>query len=184
MRTFIILLFLSTVVMLAGCERNNPSDVTGDGLPPAVPEGVKIYSAYDGEIVIVWNSNVEIDLKGYNVYRSTDSTNFDFIDFSDQNFYLDDSLDYTTKYYYRVTAIDIDNRESEPSHEVSAVPKNQYRPYAPRFPEINARNWIDNISVYLTWDPGYETDIAGFYIYRGLAPEFAVDRVSPCFSMF
>ncbi len=178
MRTLTAFLFLSVSILFTGCERDNPSDVTGDGLPPAVPTGVKIYSAYDGEIEIVWYANVEIDLKGYNIYRSTDSTNFHIIDFSDQNFYLDDSLNYTTKYFYRVTAVDLENRESEPSPAVSAIPKNQYRPFAPRFPEINARNWIGDMSVYLTWDPGYETDIAGFYVYRGLTQGFAVDSTS------
>lgn len=165
-------------VLLSSCERNNPSGVSGNGLPPAVPTNVKIYSAYDGEIEIVWHANVEIDLRGYNIYRSTDSTNFNLIDFSGQNYYLDDSLDYTTKYFYRITATDIENRESEPSLVVEATPKNQYRPFAPRFPEINARNWIGDISVYLTWDPGYETDIAGFYIYRSLTEGFTPDSTS------
>ena len=156
--------------MLNGCQRNTNSDITGDNLPPAVPINVKIYSDYDGEVEIVWHPNVEAELKGYNVYRSTDSTNFSLVDFTDQNSYLDDSLNYTTKYFYRITALDIENLESEPSSVVSAEPKNLYPPFAPRFPTINARNWIGDISVYLSWDPGYETDIAGFYIYRSITP--------------
>ncbi len=163
------------VLLFYGCERSTPSDVTGDGLPPAVPTNVKIYSAYDGEIEIVWHANVEVDLKGYKIYRSIDSTNFDLIDFTDQNDYLDDSLNYSTKYFYRITSIDVENRESQPSLIVSAIPKNIYPPYAPRFLTINARNWIGDISVFLSWDPGYETDIAGFYIYRNLTPGFTAD---------
>jgi hypothetical protein len=166
---FIILLSLT------GCERNVPSDVVGNGLPPAVPVNVRVYSAYDGEIQLVWHANAEVDLKGYKIYRSTDSTNFIYIDYTDQNYYLDDSLNYSTEYFYRITAVDIENRESEPSSVVSAVPKNIYEPYAPRFPAINARNWIGDISVYLTWDPGYETDIAGFYIYRSTVAGFIPD---------
>jgi fibronectin type 3 domain-containing protein len=172
---FNISLVLLILVSLTGCERNVPSDVTGDGLPPAVPVNVRVYSAYDGEIQLIWQANAEVDLKGYKIYRSTDSTNFMYIDYSDQNYYLDDSLDYSTKYFYRITAVDIENRESEPSSVVSAVPKNIYEPYAPRFPAINARNWIGDISVYLTWDPGYETDIAGFYIYRSTVAGFIPD---------
>ncbi len=163
------------VSLFYGCERSTPSDVTGDGLPPAVPTNVKIYSAYDGEIEIVWHANAEVDLKGYKIYRSIDSTNFDLIDFTDQNDYLDDSLNYSTKYFYRITSIDVENRESQPSLIVSAIPKNIYPPYAPRFLTINARNWIGDISVFLSWDPGYETDIAGFYIYRNLTPGFTAD---------
>lgn len=176
MRTFNkILFFLPVLALLFGCERNAPSEISGDNLPPAVPVNVKIYSAYDGEIQIVWHANVEPDLKGYDIYRSTDSTHFRFIDFSDQNYYLDDSLDYSTKYYYYVTSIDIENNESKPSKIVSAIPKNEYPPFAPRFLTINARNWINDIYVYLTWDPGYETDIAGFYIYRSTSAQFDAD---------
>ncbi len=164
--------------IFSGCERNAPTDVTGDGLPPAVPTNVRVYSAYEGEIEIVWHANVEIDLKGYNIYRSTDSTNFSFIDFSDQNYYLDDSLNYSTKYFYRISAIDLENHESQLSSVVSAVPMNVYPPLAPRFPEINARNWLGEVSIYLTWDPGYETDIAGFYIYRSIASGFTPDSTS------
>jgi hypothetical protein len=166
---------IPVILLIYGCQRDTPSDITGNGLPPAVPTNVKIYSAYDGEIEIVWHANTEIDLKGYNIYRSTDSTNFDLIDFSDQNYYLDDSLNYTTRYYYRITSLDIENRESEPSSVVSAEPINIYRPFTPRFLTINARNWIGNISVYLSWDPGYETDIAGFKIYRSTVTGFDAD---------
>ena len=171
-------LLLSAVLLLPGCERNAPTETSGDGLPPAVPTNVKIYSSFDGEIEIVWHANVEIDLKGYNIYRSTDSTHFSLIDFSDQNYYLDDSLNYDEKYFYRVTALDIENRESNPSPAVSAIPKNIYKPFAPRFLQINARNWIGEKSVYLTWDPGYETDIAGFYIYRSTTPGFIPDSTN------
>lgn len=170
-----LLPLLSAVLLMAGCERNAPTENAGDGLPPAVPTNVKIYSAYDGEIEIVWHANVEIDLKGYNIYRSTDSTHFSLIDFSNDSYYLDDSLNYNEKYFYRVTALDDENKESNASSIVSAVPENIYKPYAPRFPQINARNWIGEKSIYLTWDPGYETDIAGFYIYRSTTPGFTPD---------
>ena len=170
--------FIILLLFVQGCERNTPTDSNGDGLPPAVPSNVKIYSAYDGEIEIVWHANVEIDLKGYYIYRSTDSTNFSRIDFSDQNYYLDDSLDYSTKYFYRISAVDVENRESQQSSIVSAIPKNLYKPFAPRFLTINARDWVGDISVYLTWDTGYETDIAGFKIYRSNVPGFTADTTN------
>lgn len=166
------------LLWISGCQRDTTSSITGDNLPPAVPTNVKIYSAYDGEIEIVWHANVEPDLKGYNIYRSTDSTNFVLTDFSDQNYYLDDSLNYTTRYYYRITSLDIENNESEPSPVVSAVPKNIYPPLTPRFLTINARNWIGDIYIYLTWDPGFETDIAGFKIYRSTVPGFSTDTTN------
>ncbi|HSD62258.1 MAG TPA: hypothetical protein VLB50_00610 [Ignavibacteriaceae bacterium] len=170
-----ILIFVLLLGLFYGCERNTPSDITGDNLPPAVPVNVKIYSAYDGEIQIVWHANVEPDLSGYHIYRSIDSTNFVLMGFSDQNYYLDDSLDYSIKYYYYITSLDVENHESEPSKIVSATPENIYPPFAPRFLTINARNWINDIYIYLTWDPGYETDIAGFNIYRSTIENFNPD---------
>ncbi len=170
-----LLLLLFVIILIPGCERNTPTEPGGDGIPPAVPTKVKVYSAYDGEIVIIWHANAEIDLKGYKIYRSTDSTHFNFLDFSDQNYYLDDSLNYDEKYFYRVSAVDIENRESNLSSVVSGIPKNIYPPFPPRFLQINARNWIGEKSIYLTWDPGYETDIAGFNIYRSTEPGFIPD---------
>lgn len=172
------MLSLAAVFIFNSCERETATGPAGTGVPPAVPTDVSIYSSYDGEIVIEWNSNVEIDLKGYNIYRSIDSTHFNLTGFSDQSYYLDDSLNYTTKYYYYVTSIDNEGLESEPSVVISAVPLNIYHPYAPRFPEINARNWLGDISIHLSWDPGYETDIAGFYIYRSENSGFTPDSSS------
>ncbi len=177
LRKYLLVLILP-LILLQGCERNIPTETAGDGLPPAVPVNVKIYSAYDGEIQIVWHANVEPDLKGYNIYRSTDSTHFSMLGFSDQNYYLDDSLDYAVKYFYRVTALDVENRESNASVVVGALPKNIDKPFAPKFPQINGRNWPGGKSIYLTWDPGYETDIARFDIYRSTMPGFTPDSIN------
>ncbi|HEY6906234.1 MAG TPA: hypothetical protein VI230_02150, partial [Ignavibacteriaceae bacterium] len=174
----LFILSFAAVFIFNSCERETATGPAGTGIPPAVPTNVSIYSAYDGEIVIEWNSNVEIDLRGYNIYRSIDSTHFNLAGVSDQSYYLDDSLNYTTKYYYYVTSIDNEGLESQPSLVISAVPLNIYHPYAPRFPEINARNWLGDISIHLSWDPGYETDIAGFYIYRSENSGFTPDSSS------
>jgi len=143
--------------------------------PPAVPVGLKVVFADDGSIGLFWQSNAEADLNGYIVYRSTDSIKFAAINFTTYNYYVDDSLNYNTNYYYRITAVNIGDKESLPSNIVSGKPINLYPPSMPQGLNINARNWQGKISVYLSWNSNYEGDIAGFNIYRSLSPNFNAD---------
>lgn len=170
--SYFILLLLT---IFFGCERPTDYNQTDSGIPPAVPSSPAVYAAYDGNILIYWQNDPEADLKGYNVYRSTDSVNFKFIVFTTDNSYIDDSLNYNTRYYYRITALDIWNNQSSPSEIISAVPANKYAPYAPSGISINARNWEGQESVYLNWNPNPESDIAGFKIYRSTSPGFKAD---------
>ena len=171
----IVILFALFITLFYSCNR--PIDIinTNDNIPPAVPSDVRISYAADGEIEIDWQNNSELDLSGYYIYRRTDSTNYQLIDFTTDDYIVDDSLNYNTIYYYHITAVDISNLESSPSNEVSAKPLNQYKPYPPRSISINARNWEDTISIYLSWTPSGETDIAGYNIYRSTNSSFSPD---------
>ena len=161
-----------------GCERPTGYNKTDSGIPPAVPSSPVVFSAYDGTVLIYWHNNSEPDLKGYNVYRSIDSVNFTFIGFTPVNSFYDDSLNYNTKYYYRITSLDIWNNESLPSTIISAEPVNKYAPYTPIGLSVNARNWEGNKSVYFSWNPNPESDIAGYKIYRASVPGFTADTNS------
>ena len=171
-----VLILLSTI--LSSCNRPLEISSSNDNIPPATPMDVAIYAAYDGEIGIEWQSNSEPDLKGYNVYRKTDSTNYKVIDFTNDNYFIDDSLDYNTTYYYKISAVDNSNLESPLSNEVSAKPVNKYKPYAIQNININARNWEDTVSIYLNWVPSGETDIEGYNIYKSMVPAFSPDSAS------
>ncbi len=162
-------------LVISGCERPTSYNQADSGIPPAVPANPVVYAAYDGIIIIYWQSNSEPDLKGYNIYRSTDSVNFKPIGFSSDNSFEDDSLNYTTRYFYRVTAEDIWNNESMPSKIISAEPLNIYTPYTPAGLSINARNWEGKKSIYLRWNANNESDIAGYKIYRSTTPDFIPD---------
>ncbi len=163
------------VVLISGCERQIDINQTDNNIPPAVPVGLHIGYASDGLIAIAWQNNVEADLKGYNVYRSTDSVNFTYLNFTTNNYYFDDSLNYNTTYYYKISSVNIFNIESQLTNFVSAEPKNLYPPSTPIGLSINARNWEGNLSVYLSWLPNSEGDIAGFNIYKSLSPNFNAD---------
>lgn len=171
-------LILTSVVIHFGCERLTDANQNDDGIPPAVPTGVRIYYASDGEILVEWNSNFEADLKGYNVYRKTNKTDYFFLSFTKNSYWFDDSLSYDEKYFYKISAVDIWEQESERSIEVSAIPINRYNPKTPRYISINARNWEGKISVYLDWEPSTESDVVGYNIYRNLNSSFNADSTN------
>jgi hypothetical protein len=170
---------IATVLLLSfllnnACER--PAETINDpGIPPVVPTGVRVYYASDGEITIEWQSNAETDVTGYNIYRRTDSTESLKIAYSTDNYYFDDSLDYNTTYFYKITSVSIWNRESEFSDEVSATPINRYKPQKPLGLQINARNWEGGISIFITWLNSYESDVTGYNVYRSNSSGFTSD---------
>jgi len=169
----ISVIFLLSIIFFS-CDRKTEF-VDDPGIPPAVPTGLRIFYASDGEIVIDWRSNSEPDVKGYNIYRRTDSTETVKITFINDNYFFDDSLEYDTTYYYKITAVNLWDRESDFSSEVSAKPENRYNPEKPLGLRINARNWEGEISVYIYWRLNEESDIEGYNIYKGTSPGFTPD---------
>ena len=161
-----------------GCERPTDNNQTDDGVPPAVPVGVQISYASDGEILIEWYPNREADLKGYNIYRKTSISEYELLAFTTKSFWFDDSLNYDETYFYKISAIDIWGKESQFSPEVSAAPINRYNPQKLRYITINARNWEGKISVNLSWDPNDESDVAGYNIYRSMNSSFSADSTT------
>jgi hypothetical protein len=166
-------IFLLSIFFL-GCDRTNEI-IEDPGIPPAVPTGLRIFYASDGEIVIDWNSNSEPDVKGYNIYRRTESNAEVKIAFVNDNYFFDDSLEYDATYYYKITAVNLWDRESDSSSEVFAKPENRYSPEKPLGVRINARNWEGEISVYIYWLLNEESDVEGYDIYRSTSPGFTPD---------
>jgi hypothetical protein len=176
----IVKIFLLTFFMLTffSCER--PTDITNndDGIPPAVPAGLRVYYASDGEVVIEWQHNSERDLKEYHIYRRIDTLQLIKIASTQRDYFVDDSLSYEETYFYSITAIDYSGKESQPTYEVSATPINRYNPARPGFPQINARNWEGRKSIFISWEKGVDTDIAGYLVYRSVDPTFTTDSIS------
>lgn len=73
-------------------------------------------------VVLDWNDNTEPDLAYYNVYRSTTSgSGFSLLATNVlTSTYTDTTVDLTTVYYYRVTAVDTNGNESGNSSEVAS----------------------------------------------------------------
>jgi len=99
--------------------------VPADSTPPAAPSGVSA-TAGDGTVLLDWNNNIEPDVNGYNVYRSTTPggpytmLNGALLGISN---YTDNSVTNGTSYYYVVTATDTSLNESANSGQVSARPQ-------------------------------------------------------------
>jgi hypothetical protein len=169
---------LFTALLFAGCERLTIPVEENNTVPPAVPSGLSVYYASDGLVILRWNENKDVDILGYNIYRRINKTNFDFIEFTANNYFYDDSLSYTDTYYYRISAVNTSHNESFQTDSIAAQPINRYKPSQPRYLSINARNRQGNLSVYLRWQPAYEYDIKQYNVYRGNTEDFEVNSSS------
>ena len=98
-----------------------------EGDPPAAPTGL-IATAGNGSVSLDWNDNNELDVNGYNVYRSTTQgseygqINGSLVAYSN---YVDNDVNNGIHYYYVVTAVDDANNQSGYSNEASATPDYQ-----------------------------------------------------------
>lgn len=170
---------LLILAMLTGCERPTSSDSDSDELPPSTPTGVNIFYSQDGTVGIEWLLNNEYDIKSYKVYRSVnDRLHFLLIGSVSYDYFIDDSLEYDTTYFYYITAIDDNDNESLPCKILNAQPVNVSNPGKPTYLEINARNWLDSISIYLTWKRNTDGDISHYEIHRSESVDFTIDSTT------
>lgn len=87
---------------------------------PFPPTGLESTSRTD-QVDLSWSPNGELDLMGYNVYRGTASGgSCELIDFVPKPAvtWSDGDIDPHMYYYYRITAVDLDDQESDFSGEV------------------------------------------------------------------
>ncbi len=98
-----------------------------DLVAPKKPTGLKITNITNKSITIEWEDNLEDDLTGYNLYRNL---NQDIIDWGfpingdkliNQSLYMDNNLDESRTYFYRITALDDVPNESEFSDIISGT---------------------------------------------------------------
>lgn len=127
-------LCITFFLILAGCG-GSPSDAgdgdedppTEDTTSPSAPGGVAGESG-DQQVILIWDAVSADDLDGYNVYRSEESfsevSGMDPVNeslVSDAEF-SDENLQNGITYYYRITAMDENDNESEPSSEIEVTP--------------------------------------------------------------
>jgi len=82
-------------------------------VPPAQPQNL-IGNIAGNQITLIWNPNYELDLKGYNVYRKIDNQDYQKINPSIiPTISYSDAIPSAQFVMYRVTALDINNYESD-----------------------------------------------------------------------
>jgi hypothetical protein len=160
-------------LFIYGCQRDTSVSEPDTGLPPAVPAVPQVVAAHDGSVLIDWRPNAEPNLKGYYVYKGVnDSLRLKRVFFTSDSYFYDDSLSYDSTYYYKVSALDMSGKESQQTSLLRARPININAPREVITLVVNARNWIDSLSVFLKWEPNQEGDISGYEVYRGESEGF------------
>ena len=93
--------------------------------PPAAPSGLKVLETASTENTFEWLPVKDMDLAYYNVYSSTQSgvkcTQASRVGSPLSRRFRDWGLKPSTKYFYRITAVDRRGNESAPSSEVCAL---------------------------------------------------------------
>lgn len=147
---------------------------------PATPQGF-VVQAGDGEVRLYWQANTEQDLQGYFVYRS---------DLPDKGFsrvatlaayttaYVDQEVTNGVTYYYRVSAVDIDQKESAPTAAAAAKPQASEAPVgAPTAPPLVQLQAGDG-EVRLYWQASPEQNLQGYFVYRSDRENLGFSRIA------
>jgi len=99
-------------------KTNSAVPTASDTIPPAPVKRISIAVLSTNSVKITWQPNAELDIAGYNVFRSFNSNsgfvkiNSSLISASTNPYFIDNNLQYGTNYYYRVQAIDFANNTS------------------------------------------------------------------------
>jgi len=120
---------MATGLLIALCVTGMGCDAVGgeDTSSPSAPATLQAQSD-DAQVTLNWSAVGADDLNGYNLYRSTsaiesitaaEQVNEEVV--SDTSF-TDSSVENGTVYHYRVTAVDENDNESDPSTEVMVRP--------------------------------------------------------------
>jgi fibronectin type 3 domain-containing protein len=144
--------------------------------PPAAPTGLDA-TAGDKQVSLDWNDNTEVDLAGYNVYRSTTSGS-GYVKINGSlaaaSVYTDTTVNAGTTYYYVVRAVDGTSQESGNSNQDSATPYN-----APPAAPSGLVGVGGNSIVTLSWTPNTEDDLAGYSVYRSTSLNGTYTKITP-----
>ncbi|MBI4865084.1 MAG: hypothetical protein HY815_33220 [Candidatus Riflebacteria bacterium] len=180
-QTWFVVCLALVAVSLAGCGGDANIQSIVDLQAPAVVKDVRAMAA-DSRIRLLWTSNREPDLVGYNVYRSDNSSgNFRLVGstgHSQAPFFQDegpdtngdglpDGLINNTRFFYKVTAFDRNGREStfDLAAVVNAIPGSL--PAGTQDLEVrNVRGYGGNGRAIITWELNFSSLVFGYNIYR------------------
>ena len=156
-------------IAFASCGSMGP-----DTSAPLTPENFRRTGGGDGTNLLAWVANRERDLAGYRLYRAEGDPTAGYTMIADLHpdttSYADVNLEYTTQYFYTLTAYDSDNNESVPTDPVMGIPANLSAPDAPENVRVVAQNLSGSPSVTISWSPNTEGDLDAYRVFRGTEP--------------
>ncbi|MCF7808461.1 MAG: DUF928 domain-containing protein [Candidatus Marinimicrobia bacterium] len=178
-RKYLALVILISISLFPfSCESPEEDDTT----PPAAPANLSFDAnqSGDGEIYLTWDAPADDDVASYHIYRAVGTGSFTELTSLTATSYLDQSLDYTVEYSYKVTAKDDSENESPFSNTVSLTPVNLYSPDTPSGLEIKAHNIPSafTLNVELSWLANIEGDFSHYKVYRSETAVFAPDEAT------
>lgn len=134
-----------------------------DLTPPITPTGFSAGQTTISSIIIEWDANtVNYDFKEFNIYKSLDNIEFEFVTSTTDTNYLDSNLDDNTTYYYQVSSVDFTGNESNRTAVLSVT--TDLDPTPPSDP-VNVSATPATNAVHLLWRPGTFGDIVSYRIY-------------------
>jgi hypothetical protein len=114
-------LLLSGLLLGAAACDDDGDDVTG--VAPGAPANLTPFTG-DGEVILVWEAPASGEVESDNVYALIAETGrFELIGVTTSTAFLDDDVVNGETYRYRVTAVDFDGDESDPSNEAFDTPR-------------------------------------------------------------
>ena len=153
--------------------------------PPIAPKNL-ISRVDTGKLIFNWDANLEVDLKGYRLYRSVadeDNSDNNFVVVSsetiDTNFYMEPmSKNVRSKFVYQLRAVDSSYNVSEPSNRVFAQLPDVTPPVAP----FIKKTYEEDNALIIEWMPNVEKDLMGYNLYKrmkGDTADFEQLNISP-----
>lgn len=124
---------------------------------PAAPTDIQAAAANGGtRIILTWSGMTNLK---YNIYRSEDRVNFTRIAVTPfgETSYNDFNLNRDVTYYYYVTSVDAQGKESAPSAVVT--------PYKVQ-PPTELKAVINGGQINLSWNAAAGSQVGGYNIYR------------------
>ncbi len=140
-----------------------------DDVAPSAPVDVNA-AAGDREVTLSWSAGQASDVASFRVYRDTTAdvaiSSDTRVATTEDPTYVDTGLVNGTTYYYRITALDEVDNQSEGSVEVSATPVPDPDLTPPAVPDGVTADGGDN-RVRISWDDVTgSNDLRGYRVYR------------------
>ena len=165
----------------SGKTKSGPGGSGNDSTPPAQVKGLTVNTVSTSQLNLAWNQNQESDFNHYNIYESTTS-GFSVTPgvtppagTSTANSYSSTGLSPSTKYSYRVAAVDnagnIGPLSSQVSKTTATPPVTTPPPPADTTPPAQVTgltvSTVRTSQLNLAWNRNQESDFNHYNIYRG-----------------